>query len=107
MSEENVNMNVSEVATPEVVEPVATPASVPQPRDVNLTLGLLTDVRQILQAAIERGSFKAVEISTVGQVYDNFTAALNTLARNVPVANETANAEESTGGSEEAPTSVE
>ena len=72
------------------------PASAPQPRDFTLTLGLLTDVRQILQVAIERGSFKAVEISTFGQVYDNFTAALNTLARNAPVAN----AEESTGGSE-------
>lgn len=79
------------------------PASAPQPRNVTLTLGLLTNVRQILQVAIERGSFKAVEISTVGQVYDNFTAALNTLARNAPVAN----AEESTGGSEEDPTSVE
>ena len=79
------------------------PASAPKLRDVILTLGLLTDVRQILQVAIERGSFKAVEISTVGQVYDNFTAALNTLARNAPVAN----AEESTGGSEEDPTSVE
>ena len=102
MSEENVNMNVSEVPTPDVSEPDA-PAPVPQPRDVTLTLGLLTDVRQLLQAAIERGSFKAVEISAVGQVYDNFTAALNTLARNVPVAN----AEESTAGSEDAPTSVE
>lgn len=79
------------------------PASAPQPRDVTLTLGLLTDVRQILQVAIECGSFKVVEISTVGQVYDNFTATLNTLARNAPVAN----AEESTAGSEEAPTSVE
>ena len=105
MSEENVNMNVSEVATPEVTEAPA--PEVVAPANVSLTLGLLTDVRQILQAAIERGSFKAVEISTVGQVYDNFTAALNTLARNVPVANETANAEESTGGSDEAPTSVE
>ena len=100
MSEENVNMNVSEVATPEVAEAPA--PEVVAPANVSLTLGLLKDVRQILQAAIERGTFKAVEISAVGRVYDNFTAALNTLARNAPAAN----AEESTGGSEEAPTSV-
>lgn len=42
----------------------------------NLTIADMASLRQILDAACQRGAFKAGEMSSVGQLYDKLNAFL-------------------------------
>lgn len=64
---ENVNLNVEESA------------HVPEENTDNLTLGLLINVKNLVDLAIARGAYKPNELTTVGKVYDQYTAGLNKL----------------------------
>lgn len=71
-SDENVSLNV------EAPTEVPTEGSTPAP---SLTLGLLNQVKNLLDVAISRGVVKPNEMSAVGQVYDQYVAGLNALAQ--------------------------
>ena len=45
-----------------------------------LTLALLLNIKKILDIAVSRGAFKPEELTTVGTVYDQFTASLQKLS---------------------------
>jgi hypothetical protein len=75
----SVNEQLSEVETTEVAATAATTAAAP----VNLTVGGLANVRRLLELAVERGAFKANEMTAVGRVYDEFVGGLNTLAAQI------------------------
>ena len=53
-----------------------------------LTIGILTQVRNILDALIARGAVRPNEMSTVGQVYDQYSAGLNHLIQMSQASNE-------------------
>ena len=72
----SVNEQLSEVETTETTEVAAT-------TPVNLTVGGLANVRRLLELAVERGAFKANEMTAVGRVYDEFVGGLNTLSRQI------------------------
>lgn len=42
----------------------------------NLTIADMASLRQILDAACQRGAFKAGEMSSIGQIYDKLNAFL-------------------------------
>ena len=46
-----------------------------------LTLGVLSDVKRILDTAVSRGAFRAEEMSSVGGVYDRYVAGLTALVQ--------------------------
>ena len=68
---ENVNLNVEESND--------TTDTVPDENADNLTLGLLINVKNLVDIAIARGAYKPNELTTVGKVYDQYTAGLNKL----------------------------
>ena len=65
---ENVNLNVEE----------SNDTSTEENAD-NLTLGLLINVKNLVDLAIARGAYKPNELTAVGKVYDQYTAGLNKL----------------------------
>ena len=75
----SVNEQLSEVETPEVA---ATEVAAP----VNLTVGGLANIKRLLELAVERGAFKANEMTAVGRVYDEFVGGLNTLSAQIQAA---------------------
>ena len=46
-----------------------------------LTLGVLSDVKKILDIAVGRGAFRAEEMTSVGGVYDSYVSGLNFLIK--------------------------
>jgi hypothetical protein len=44
--------------------------------NVQLTIGDMASLKSLLEAACNRGAFKAQEMSTVGQVYDKLSKFL-------------------------------
>ena len=81
---ENVTMSVNEQLS-EVEAPVEAPVAATEvaAAPVNLTVGGLANVRRLLELAVERGAFKANEMTAVGRVYDEFVGGLNTLAAQI------------------------
>ena len=82
----SVNEQLSEVETTEVsatTEVAATETAATEVAPVNLTVGGLANVRRLLELAVERGAFKANEMTAVGRVYDEFVGGLNTLAAQI------------------------
>ena len=65
---ENVNLNVEESNDTSTEE-----------RTDNLTLGLLINVKNLVDIAIARGAYKPNELTAVGKVYDQYIAGLNKL----------------------------
>ena len=65
---ENVNLNVEE----------SNDTSTEENTD-NLTLGLLINVKNLVDLAIARGAYKPNELTAVGKVYDQYIAGLNKL----------------------------
>ena len=65
---ENVNLNVEE----------SNDTSTEENTD-NLTLGLLINVKNLVDIAIARGAYKPNELTAVGKVYDQYIAGLNKL----------------------------
>lgn len=53
----------------------------PQP---DLTVNDLSNIRQLIEAAVKRGAFAANELSGVGSVYDKLNNFLNAIASNKP-----------------------
>jgi hypothetical protein len=90
----SVNEQLSEVETTEVAanatevaanatEVAANATEVAATTPVNLTVGGLANVRRLLELAVERGAFKANEMTAVGRVYDEFVGGLNTLSAQI------------------------
>ena len=65
---ENVNLNVEE----------SNDTSTEENTD-NLTLGLLINVKNLVDLGIARGAYKPNELTAVGKVYDQYIAGLNKL----------------------------
>lgn len=71
MSEENTNETIADAEVAEVVEDAAVPAS--------LTVADLANLRNIIDVASQRGTFKPAEFSLVGDAYtklNNFITAI-------------------------------
>ena len=47
-------------------------------KSVTTNIGLLLNLRQILDASITRGTYKGNELTQVGQIYDQLSSVLNT-----------------------------
>lgn len=47
----------------------------------SMTLGVLSDVKKLLDIAVSRGAFRAEEMTSVGGIYDRYAAALNALLK--------------------------
>ena len=47
----------------------------------SMTLGVLSDVKKLLDIAVSRGAFRAEEMTSVGGIYDRYTAALSSLLK--------------------------
>lgn len=69
---------------------------------VNLSIGDLANLRQIIDVATKRGAFQASELEVVGNTYNRLNAFLGSVAAQVPVENEGETAEDA--GDEEAST---
>ena len=80
---ENITMDVNESGGSTTPTPEPTPESVaPEsvaPEPVNLTVGCLSNVKNLVDVAISRGAYKPNEVSTVGKIYDEFVAGLKTV----------------------------
>ena len=78
---ENITMDVNESGGSTTPTPEPTPESVAQvaPEPVNLTVGCLSNVKNLVDVAISRGAYKPNEVSTVGKIYDEFVAGLKTV----------------------------
>ena len=64
---------------------------------VNLSIGDLANLRQIIDVATQRGAFRANELEVVGNAYNRLNAFLGTIAANV----ETQEQAEAEAGAEE------
>ena len=65
MSEENLNVNVTEENTNEQ-----------EVKTLNVNLNLLTNIKSLLEISTSRGVFKAHELSSVGRIYDELFVLL-------------------------------
>ena len=91
VTEPNVTMNVNpedNVNTQENAENAVEEAtqqvekaqqSQPKEESASLTLGLLKQVKNFMDVAIQRGIVKPEEMSAVGKMYDQYVAGLNNL----------------------------
>ena len=82
---ENVQMEITNSnEQPEVkpeVQPEVQQSQIRQidfSKSVTTTIGLLVNLRQIIDASISRGTYKGNELTQVGQVYDQLTNVINT-----------------------------
>lgn len=85
MNSENVQMEITNSKeTTEVQPEVQTEVQQPQTRQIDFsksvttTIGLLVNLRQIIDASISRGTYKGNELTQIGQVYDQLTNVINT-----------------------------
>ena len=77
---ENITMDVNESGGSTTPEPTPEQTSSPvAPEPVNLTVGCLSNVKNLVDVAISRGAYKPNEVSTVGKIYDEFVAGLKTV----------------------------
>ena len=68
---ENVSMNVEPETNSGTSEPVQVDqVTQAQPESKNISVNLLTNIKSILEISTARGTFKANELTAVGQVYD-------------------------------------
>ena len=81
--EDNDNINTQENAEHAVEEATRqvenAQQSQPKEETASLTLGLLKQVKNFMDVAIQRGIVKPDEMSAVGQMYDQYVAGLNNL----------------------------
>lgn len=78
--EDNANVNTQENAE-RAVEEATRQVENAQPKEetATLTLGLLKQVKNFMDVAIQRGIVKPEEMSAVGKMYDQYVAGLNNL----------------------------
>jgi hypothetical protein len=50
------------------------------PKENEISVALLTDVKKLIDVAISRGAFRPEELSSVGKVYDSFQSVLNNMS---------------------------
>jgi hypothetical protein len=55
-----------------------------QPRQAELTIVDLSNLRSVVELAVRRGTFQASELSSVGVVYDKLNNFLNSVASAQP-----------------------
>jgi hypothetical protein len=80
----------------------STESTTPPQQNTNLTLGLLSNVKSLVEIAIKRGAYQPNEVSTVGKVYDQYVAALGTLNQQA-IQQADANKDTATNDAPEAP----
>ena len=80
VDDSSTNENSSAQAVDEATQQVenAQQSSVPE-ESTALTLGLLKQVKNFMDVAIQRGIVKPEEMSAVGKMYDQYVAGLNNL----------------------------
>lgn len=82
-TEDNDNINTQENAEHAVEEATQQvenqQQAQPKEETASLTLGLLKQVKNFMDVAIQRGIVKPEEMSTVGKMYDQYVAGLNNL----------------------------
>ena len=80
MSEnKNVTMNIDPEGTSLSSEKVKLSPQIDQPAQQeykNINVNLLNNIKSILEISTSRGSFKASELTAVGQVYDQLSILL-------------------------------
>jgi hypothetical protein len=79
--ETNLSMNIenNEETSNSENEPRESSESNESTSPPGLTLDILKQVKSILDIAISRGVVRPEELSTVGKIYDQYVAGLNTL----------------------------
>ena len=70
---QNVTMNVDDEINNTVQKPKG---ETTQPESKNVNVNLLNNIRSILEISTARGTFKATELTAIGQVYDELTKLL-------------------------------
>ena len=75
-----VQAEVQAEVQPEVQAEVQPPQTrqVDFSKSVTTTIGLLVNLKQIIDASIGRGTYKGNELTQIGQVYDQLTNTINT-----------------------------
>ena len=86
-TEQNVTMEVEKKEPLDSTESTESTESTQPAEENNLTIGLLTNIKNLVEVAIKRGAYLPNEVSTVGKLYDQYSAALTKLNEQV-VANQ-------------------
>ena len=64
----------------EIVEtPVAEEEETPEP--LTMTLQMLENMRNLVEVSVGRGAFRPNELSSVGKIYDEFVASLDSIKK--------------------------
>lgn len=75
---DNVKMDVSQPNQQEaaVAAPAAAAAQVaaPEIKTVSVNINVINNFKSLLEVAVARGTFKAVELSAVGRLYDELNS---------------------------------
>ena len=81
MSENKLQMNIEEKPTTPVPENVVPDKSTDSEQKNGITLQLLVNIKQLLDIAIKRGAYQPNELSSVGQIYDQFNSGLEEMVK--------------------------
>ena len=66
----------------EVEEIVETPVAEEEtPEPLTMTLQMLENMRSLVEVSVGRGAFRPNELSSVGKIYDEFVAALDSIKK--------------------------
>ena len=74
---DNVKMDVSQPNQQEaaVAEPAAAAqVAAPEIKTVSVNINVINNFKSLLEVAVARGTFKAVELSAVGKLYDELNS---------------------------------
>ena len=79
--QENMTMNISEsesLPTKEEVQQVSPPSqqSIDITKNVTTNLGLLVNLKRILDVCVQRGAFRSEELTQIGSVVDTLNAVI-------------------------------
>lgn len=85
---ENVSLEQSNI-NPETNIPEE--KTIPPAEEDNITIVLLSNIKNLIEVAISRGAYRPNEISTVGKIYDNYVIGLNKLTTQNQLSNVEAN----------------
>ena len=83
MSEGEIKMEITNNSQ-ETQQPVQIPPKVSQPpeelnihKEVNVTLGMLVNIKKIIDISVTRGTFKSEELTPVGGVVDQLNTFIS------------------------------
>ena len=85
MSDKNIDMSISEKNNNVLSVPTDTKVEEKKPEipKVQLTLEMLLNIRSIVELSVRRGAFQANEIKQIGEIYENYSLAVNYLQSQV------------------------